>query len=71
MYALLVYAVGIPVTLMEPDATSYADMAMEMEKRNDFFGTYLRGSDWLDKPYFQFWITAISYKIFGINNFSY
>jgi len=71
MFALLVYAMGIPVTLMEPDAASYADVAMEMMKRSDFFGLYLRGSDWLDKPHFQFWITAISYKIFGINNFNY
>ncbi len=69
--SLLVYAVGIPVTIMEPDAAVYADVAMEMVKRNNFLETYLRGTDWLDKPHFQFWITAISYKIFGINNFRY
>jgi len=70
-FTLLVYAVGIPVTIMEPDAASYADVAMEMVKRNNFLEIYLRGNDWLDKPHFQFWITALSYKIFGINNFGY
>ncbi len=70
-FTLLVYAVGISVTIMEPDAASYADVAMEMVKRNNFLEIYLRGNDWLDKPHFQFWITALSYKIFGINNFGY
>jgi len=71
IFSLVVYAMGIPVTLMEPDATAYADVAMEMVKRNNYLEIYLRGNDWLDKPHFQFWITALSYKIFGINNFGY
>jgi 4-amino-4-deoxy-L-arabinose transferase-like glycosyltransferase len=29
------------------------------------------GTDWLDKPHFPFWITAISFKLFGISNWSY
>jgi hypothetical protein len=31
----------------------------------------LSGQDWLDKPHFPFWITAVSFKIFGINSFAY
>jgi 4-amino-4-deoxy-L-arabinose transferase-like glycosyltransferase len=31
----------------------------------------LSGQDWLDKPHFPFWITALSFKIFGINSFAY
>jgi 4-amino-4-deoxy-L-arabinose transferase-like glycosyltransferase len=71
IFSLFVYAMGIPVTLMEPDAAVYADVAMEMVKRNNYLEIYLRGQDWLDKPHFQFWITALSYKVFGINNFGY
>ena len=71
LFALLVYATGIQVTLMEPDAAAYADVAMEMVQRKNFLETYLRGTDWLDKPHFQFWITSVSYQIFGINNFGY
>jgi len=65
---LLVYTAGIFVTLMEPDAAVYADIPMEMVQNNNFFEIQLKGKDWLDKPHFQFWMTAISYKIFGINN---
>jgi 4-amino-4-deoxy-L-arabinose transferase-like glycosyltransferase len=71
LFALAVYAVGIPVTLMEPDATVYADISMEMLMRNNLLEIFLKGEDWLDKPHFQFWVTALSYKIFGINNFGY
>ena len=68
---LLVYCAGIFVTLMEPDAVVYADIPMEMVQNNNYFEIHLKGKDWLDKPHFQFWITAVSYKIFGINNFGF
>ncbi len=55
---------------MEPDAATYAIISMEMLDRADFEIT-ARGLDWLDKPHFPFWITAISLKIFGVNNFGY
>ena len=65
LFSLLVYAAGIPIILMEPDAATYADISMEMVKNNKFFEIKLKGVDWLDKPHFQFWITAIFFKIFG------
>ncbi len=69
--AILVYVSAIPVTLMEPDAATYADIPMEMIHRHDFHDIFLKGKDWLDKPHLQFWITAVSYKILGINNAGY
>jgi 4-amino-4-deoxy-L-arabinose transferase-like glycosyltransferase len=71
IFTLLVYGAGIFVTLMEPDAVVYADIPMEMVKTNNYFEIHLKAKDWLDKPHFQFWMTAISYKIFGINNFGF
>ncbi len=71
IFTLAVYTSGISVTLMEPDATVYADIAMEMAKNNNYHEINLKGQDWLDKPHFQFWITSLSYKFFGINNFGY
>jgi 4-amino-4-deoxy-L-arabinose transferase-like glycosyltransferase len=56
---------------MEPDAVVYADIPMEMVQSNNFSEIHLKGKDWLDKPHFQFWITALSYKVFGVNNFGY
>jgi 4-amino-4-deoxy-L-arabinose transferase-like glycosyltransferase len=56
---------------MEPDAVTYADIPREMVQNNNYFEIHLKGKDWLDKPHFQFWMTALSYKIFGINNFGF
>ena len=71
LFSLVVYAVGIPIILMEPDAATYADISMEMVINNNFADIKLKGVDWLDKPHFQFWITAIFFKVFGINNLGY
>ena len=68
IFTLLVYLVGIAITLMEPDAAVYADIPKEMIKNNNYFEVYLKGVDWLDKPHFQFWLTVISYKIFPHKN---
>ena len=68
---LVVYTAGIFITLMEPDAVVYADISMEMVLNNNYFDITLKGNDWLDKPHFQFWITALFYKIFGINTTAY
>jgi len=55
---------------MEPDAATYAIISMEMLDRGDWQIT-ARGLDWLDKPHLPFWITALSMKIFGVNNLGY
>ncbi len=53
------------------DSALYASIAKEMALSNNFLDLTYDGRDWLDKPHFQFWITALSYKIFGINTFAY
>ena len=42
-----------------------------MAGSNNFLDLTFDGIDWLDKPHFPFWITTISFKIFGINTFAY
>ncbi len=42
-----------------------------MALSNNFLDLTFDGMDWLDKPHFQFWVTAVSFKIFGINTFAY
>jgi 4-amino-4-deoxy-L-arabinose transferase-like glycosyltransferase len=68
---MLVYAVGLFIDIMEPDAAVYAQVSMEMHDRGDLLSIYHKGADWLDKPHFPFWMSAISYKIFGVNTFAY
>lgn len=68
---MLVYTVGLFIDIMEPDAAVYAQVSMEMHDRGDLLSIYHKGTDWLDKPHFPFWMSAFSYKIFGVNTFAY
>lgn len=67
----LVTILGIRLDLMIPDATLYANISKTIYLNNDFINLYSLGDDWLDKPHLPFWLTAISFKIFGVNNFAY
>lgn len=56
---------------MEPDAALYAGIAKQIVWRNDWVNLFADGTDWLDKPHLPFWISALSFKIFGISTFAY
>lgn len=71
IWTLLVYAAGLSIDIMEPDAAVYAEISMEMHDSGNWLNIFHKGKDWLDKPHFPFWMTALSYKIFGVNTFSY
>lgn len=62
---------GLPIDLIDPDAALYATISKTIFETNDFINLYSLGHDWLDKPHLPFWITAISFKIFGVSNWSY
>jgi 4-amino-4-deoxy-L-arabinose transferase-like glycosyltransferase len=67
----VVYGFGMFLPLMENDSAQHAVMAMRMYLENDFF-TIMRGSEaYLDKPHMHFWLSAISYKIFGVHVWAY
>jgi 4-amino-4-deoxy-L-arabinose transferase-like glycosyltransferase len=57
--------------VMEPDGALYASMSKNIILFKDWFNLYGRGADWLDKPHLTFWISATSFKIFGISSFAY
>ncbi|MBK6543204.1 MAG: glycosyltransferase family 39 protein [Flavobacteriales bacterium] len=76
-YRLLLFALaavvvaGMGLDLMEVDAAQYAAMAREMLERKDYLHLYHRGHDYLDKPPLLFWLSALSYQVFGVSNWSY
>jgi len=70
-FSMLVYAAGLFIPIMEPDAAVYAQVSMEMHDRGDYLSIYHKGVDWLDKPHFPFWMSALSYEVFGVNTFAY
>ncbi len=68
---ICVTLLGFPLDMMPPDAALYGSIAKEMHLNNDFVNLYSLGKDWLDKPHLPFWLTALSFKIFGTSNFAY
>lgn len=59
------------VGIMDIDATQYAEMSREMMESGNYLQLFDRGAEYLDKPPFLFWISALSMKIFGVGNFGY
>ena len=68
---IVIYAIGMDTDIMEYDAALYAEIAREMATTNNYWELYYRGEDWLDKPHLTFWLIALSFEIFGVNNFAY
>lgn len=66
-----VYVVGMFVDLMESDAAQYASMSFEMMRTGNYLEIYHRGADYIDKPPLIFWTAALSFKLFGVSNFTY
>ena len=69
--ATIVYLLAIPVDIMEVDSAQYANMAREMLDSGDFLHVFDRGKEYLDKPPFIFWISALCYSIFGVGEFAF
>ncbi|TDS17005.1 dolichyl-phosphate-mannose-protein mannosyltransferase [Maribacter caenipelagi] len=67
----LVYVAGMFVTLFENDSAQFSVMAMRMVQENDFFSLFKGPEEYLDKPHMHYWLAALSYKIFGIYDWSY
>ncbi|WP_131539258.1 ArnT family glycosyltransferase [Pedobacter nototheniae] len=68
---VIVSVIALFGDVMENDSSLYASIAKNMVLRNDWSNLYVRGADWLDKPHLTFWLSAISFKFFGINAFAF
>ncbi|HVX28134.1 MAG TPA: glycosyltransferase family 39 protein [Parafilimonas sp.] len=68
---ILLNATGLFSYILEPDGALYAGIAKRIAVTNDWINLYAKGGDWLDKPHFPFWLTALSFKLFGISSFAY
>ncbi|MFC3197267.1 ArnT family glycosyltransferase [Parapedobacter deserti] len=68
---IAVNAIGLFTGVMMIDGALYALIAKNMVLSGNYLFLTLHGFDWLDKPHFQFWCTALSYHVFGINDFAY
>jgi len=66
--AYVIMALFVPV--MEPDATVYAEVAKNLLS-TPWYELHYQQTAFLDKPHLPFWLTAISFAIFGVNDIAY
>ncbi|GAB4284289.1 MAG: hypothetical protein Kow0068_09350 [Marinilabiliales bacterium] len=59
------------IDVMEIDAAQYASIAREMSENKSFLHVFHRNYDYLDKPPLLFWLSSISFILFGVSNFTY
>ncbi len=57
------------VFLFDVDEAVFAEATKEMVESGDYITTTYNGDVRYDKPIFFYWMMALSYKIFGINEF--
>ncbi|RYU85916.1 glycosyl transferase [Mucilaginibacter terrigena] len=69
--AVLLNFSGLFIPILAPDGTLYAVIAKTMVQRNDYVQLFVHNADWLDKPHFPFWVTALSFKLFGFSTWAY
>ena len=67
----ILYFSSIRVDTMDIDASQYASMSRELLSSHNWLQLYDHGLEYLDKPPFLFWISALSMKIFGAGNLGY
>jgi 4-amino-4-deoxy-L-arabinose transferase-like glycosyltransferase len=73
LYFLLgiVYIAGLFVPLMDNDSGHHANIALRMYLTGDYVNMIDHRGDYIDKPHFLFWISALSYHIFGVTSFAF
>ncbi len=56
--------------LTGPDEPRYASVARAMVESGDWVTPRLNGQPWFEKPVLYYWTAAISFRLFGVNEFA-
>jgi 4-amino-4-deoxy-L-arabinose transferase-like glycosyltransferase len=67
----IVYALGMPLDLMDVDAAQYGLISKTMFLSRSYLEVMVGGKDYLDKPPLLFWTACLSFKVFGIHDWAY
>lgn len=67
----VLYISAVRVDIMDIDASQYAEISREMMESGSYLQIFDRGRDYLDKPPFLFWVSALGMKIFGVGNLGF
>lgn len=65
--AIIFFFSHLSFPLLEPDESRYARIAQEMIRTGDYLVPYRFGEPYLDKPPMLYWLTAASYRLFGVS----
>lgn len=65
------YLFNLFIDIMDVDAAQYASIAREMVESGSYLEIFHRGEDYLDKPPLLFWLSALSFKLFGLHNWAF
>jgi len=69
---LVAYVFGLFVPLMNEDASHHANIALHMVQTHNYVNLVDdMGKDYLDKPHLHFWLSALSFNLFGVNTIAY
>jgi hypothetical protein len=63
--ALLLFLPKLDMPLLDPDEGLYAAIAREMQTRGDWVVPHVNGLPYLEKPPLYFWLTALTFQLFG------
>ena len=58
-------------SLKEPDEGRYAEIPREMVETGDYIVPHLNYVRYFEKPPLLYWMIALSYKIFGVSEWSF
>jgi 4-amino-4-deoxy-L-arabinose transferase-like glycosyltransferase len=67
---LLLYIIGLFFNVTG-DAAKYAYISKEILQTNEWFNIQIQGETYIQKPQFIFWLSSLSFKIFGFSNLSF
>ena len=67
--ALLLYPC-LSFPLFEPDESRYAEIPREMIQHGDWITPRLQGEPYLEKPPLLYWLTAVSFQLFGVHDWA-
>ncbi|MCI5837026.1 MAG: glycosyltransferase family 39 protein [Veillonellaceae bacterium] len=65
---VLLYAWNIHLPLTNPDEAVYGETAKEILFAGDWLSPRIYGDYWYDKPPLFYWLTATSFRLFGITD---
>src|SRR5438128_6280490 len=63
--SLLLFVPKLGIPLLDPDEGLYAEIAREMVTSGDWVIPHVNGLPYLEKPPLYFWLTALTFQLFG------